>query len=51
MDKNVRNDEQVTTVKRDYHTPELRLHGKVGDITRDSNDDPYDFSDGIECWS
>ena len=37
--------------KREYHTPELRLHGKVGDITRDSSDDPYDFSDGIECYS
>ena len=34
-----------------YHMPELRLHGKVTDVTRDGSDDPYNFSDGIECYS
>jgi len=47
MDKNVRNDEQVTTVKRQWRTPILRKHGTITERTGDTWDEP----EAIECWS
>ena len=47
MDRNACNEQQVTTIKRKWHAPELRAHGTVADRTGETWDDP----DEPECWS
>lgn len=49
MEENEKREWEVTTVKRDWHTPVLRKNA-VQDVTRDGNDDPLVLDD-IDCWS